>query len=423
MDFLDHTREQNPTLIEAAVDLHQSGEIPPNTVVVDLKTVRENTQSIVEQADRRGIDLYAMTKQFGRNPLAAQVIEDEGVGFVAVDIEGVKSLHRHGLSVEHVGHLCQPPTHDVPLVVEEVEPEVVTVFSHAKAKELSAVAADAGRTQDVLLRVVGEGDLFYPYQEGGFDEGGITEDAEAIDSLEGLSVTGVTSFPTVRFNIRAEREERLPNMDTILRAADRLESAGIEVSQINAPGDTSSEVIDLLAEAGATHGEPGHGFFGTTPVHFFDEERPEDPAWVYLTEVSHTMDDRAFAHGGALMGSDPSYGFWTDLYQQLRLYALIGSDSETITDGDEYALAEDAGFIDYNVPLHLGRGQDADVGDSVVYGFRNQVFVSRTKVAVVDGIGGDDPEVLGLFTRNGTLIDERERPVGIEETKALMESV
>jgi predicted amino acid racemase len=423
MDFLDHTREQNPELIEAAVDLHQAGEIPPNTVVIDLDTVRQNARSIVDRADERDVDLYAMTKQFGRNPLVGQVIENQGVGFVAVDIEGVKSLHRHGLSVEHVGHLCQPPTRDVPFVVEEVQPEVVTVFSHGKARELAAAATTAGRTQDVLLRVVGEGDLFYPYQEGGFDEDGVVADAEKIDALDGLNVVGVTSFPTVRFNIRSEREETIPNMDTILRAAETLESAGIEVSQINAPGDTSSEVIDLLAEAGATHGEPGHGFFGTTPVHFFDEDRPEDPAWVYVTEVSHTMGNRAFAYGGALMGSDPSYGFWTDLYQQLRLYALIGDDPATITDGDEYVLGEDAGFIDYNVPLHLGRGQDGDVGDSVVYGFRNQVFVSRAKVAVVDGIDRDNPEVLGLFTRNGTLIDELEQPRGAEETKALMDAL
>lgn len=423
MDFLDHTREQNPALIEAAVDGHQTGEIPPNTVVVDLDTVRANASSIANRAESRGVGLYAMTKQFGRNPLAAQAIENEGIPFVAVDIEGTKSLHKHGLSVEHVGHLCQPPTQDVPFIVKEVRPEIITVYSHAKAQELAAAASQAGRTQDVLLRVVGEGDLFYPYQEGGFDEEGIVEDAQAIDALDSLRVVGVTSFPTVRFNIRTEQEETLPNMETIMRAADRLEAAGIEVEQINAPGDTSSTVIDLLAEVGATHGEPGHGFFGTTPVHFFDESRPEDPAWIYLTEVSHTRGERAFAYGGALMGSDPSYGFWTDLYQQLRLYALIGSDPATITEGDEFVLAEDAGFIDYNVPLHLGRSQDADVGDSVVYGFRNQVFVSRAKVAVVDGIQRGDPEVLGLFTRNGTLIDERERPRGIEQTKTLMDRV
>lgn len=422
MDFLQHTVSQNDALVRTAVDFHQSSEIPHNTVVVDLDVVRENVREIADRADRNDLDLYGMTKQFGRNPLVASVIAENGIGFVAVDVEGAKSLHRHGLPVEHVGHLCQVPSNEVEYVVTEIEPEVITVFSHEKAEEIADAAADAGVTQDLLLRVIGEGDFFYDYQHGGFHEDELAEDAERIDDLDGARVSGLTSFPTMRFDIREQREKTLPNFETLLRAQEDVEAAlGRDLDQINAPGDTSSAVIPLLADEGATHGEPGHGFFGTTPWHFFDETLPEVPAWTYVSEVSHVEGDTAFAYGGNIAAADPSYGFWTDLYQQARLYALIGDDP-SVAD-DEFVLAEEGGYIDYNVPLHLGRGQSADVGDTVVYGFRNQVFVSRANVAVVEGVQDGEPELLGLFDRTGNQIDYHQQPVPTADTRELMESL
>lgn len=423
MDFLEHTVEQNPELIETAVELHQRGDIPPNTTVIDLDTVRRNARKIRMAADELDMNLYAMSKQFGRNPLACQAIANEGIGFVAVDIEGVKALHRHGLSVEHVGHLCQVPSEDVPYVVESVDPEVITVFSIQKAREISQAAEDAGTTQDVLLRVVGEKDLFYNYQTGGFPETEIVDAARKIQDLSGVHVAGLTTFPAVRFNIRDREEEVLPNMETLHKAADKLETElGIDVDHLNAPGDTSAAVLKLLNEEDVSHGEPGHGFFGTTPWHYFDESLPERPAWVYVSEISHTFGEKAFAYGGGLMGSDPSYGFWSPLYQQLRMYALVGDNPSALANPDEFVLAEDADFIDYNVPLDVG-SQSVEVGDSVVYGFRNQVFVSRSNVAVVDNIHASDPELLGLFDRTGNRIDYHQQPQSLEGTKSLMDKV
>lgn len=422
MDFLRHTVKQNPELVRTAIDLHQREAIPPNTVVIDLETVRRNTDKIKRATDEHSLSTYAMTKQFGRNPLVGKVINDRGIGMVAVDIEGTKSLHRHGIDVDHVGHLCQIPDQDVRYVVEEIRPEVVTVFSTAKAEQVARAASDAGRTQDLLVRVVGEDDLFYPYQEGGFHEDEVLEAVERIHALDGVRVVGVTSFPTVRFNILDEREETLPNLETLIRTADRIETElGIDVEQINAPGDTSAAVMELLANEGATHGEPGHGFFGTTPWHFFDQDLPEDPAWVYVSEVSHEESGDAMVYGGAIAAADPSYGFWTDKYQDLRMYALIGDSPDAVH--DDFALAEEGGYIDYNVPVHPRRGQEFSVGDSVVYGFRNQVFVSRAKVAVVDAISRDDPELLGLFDRNGNLIGDQEEPLGAERTKELFNRI
>ena len=68
------------------------------------------------------------------------------------------------------------------------------------------------------------------------------------------------------------------------------------------------------------------------------------------------------------------------------------------------------GFINYGT-LRLDEPSAARVGDTVVYAFRAQVFVSRCFVAVVSGIGAD-PVVEGVFTSTGFELDDKLLPVG-----------
>ena len=79
----------------------------------------------------------------------------------------------------------------------------------------------------------------------------------------------------------------------------RSPPSGRKDIEINAPGTTSTEILPMLASAGATQIEPGHGLTGTTPLHVF-EDLPEIPAVVYLSEVSHLIGDEAFCFGGGL---------------------------------------------------------------------------------------------------------------------------
>ena len=41
--FLDVTARRNPNLIDAAVELHQKGLLLPDTYILDLDTIEENT--------------------------------------------------------------------------------------------------------------------------------------------------------------------------------------------------------------------------------------------------------------------------------------------------------------------------------------------------------------------------------------------
>jgi len=72
--FVNRLRQSNPRLIQAAVELHQSGRINPNTYVLDLDSIEDNTRAMAKVASENGIQLYGMTKQIGRNPLLAQRI-------------------------------------------------------------------------------------------------------------------------------------------------------------------------------------------------------------------------------------------------------------------------------------------------------------------------------------------------------------
>ncbi|MDH5443073.1 MAG: alanine racemase [Hadesarchaea archaeon] len=402
MDFIETAVRRNPILIKVATEFHQSGIIPANTVVIDLDVVKRNAEIIKSEADKFGVLNYFMTKQFGRNPLICNVIRDSGIdSAVAVDIEDVKCLHRHNIPVGHVGHLVQIPMHEVEYVLKEVNPEVITVFSVEKAEEISKVAERLGKIQKLLIRVVGKSDFFYQNQEGGFPEEKVVTVVKTINNLKGVKVVGVTSFPCLRLNLRSKKLEPLPNFDTLIRTASRLEKElGMVVEQINAPADTSAMVMKILAENGATHGEPGHGFTGTTPWHAF-EDLPELPAWVYVSEVSHFLGDKAFAFGGGLMSADAPLGFWTYLYQKFRFYALVGREPETIV--EKKMLAGPAGYIDYYGPLYPGPSDKIMVGDTVIYGLRNQIFVSRANVAVVGGIQLKKPKLLGIFDRTGNL--------------------
>ena len=87
------------------------------------------------------------------------------------------------------------------------------------------------------------------------------------------------------------------NLATLTKAADALAKAGRTGIEVNAPGTTSSVMLQALAEAGATQCEPGNGLHGTTALHVM-EDLPERPAMLYLTEVSHLSGGKAYCFGG-----------------------------------------------------------------------------------------------------------------------------
>ncbi|CAA9476611.1 MAG: Protein containing an Alanine Racemase Domain, partial [uncultured Solirubrobacteraceae bacterium] len=354
--LLRRVAERNPRLIEAAFRLHRDRVVPPNSWIIDLDAIAHNADALSAKARDLGLTTYVMTKQYNRNPFVTHVALKRGLDkAVAVDIHGARVMHRFGIPIGNVGHLNQVPWREMGAAIA-MRPDVITVYSVENARQISQAAVAAGVEQDVMVRPIAEGDVFFPGQEGGFPEEDIVAAAAEIERLPNVRVVGVTSFPCVRYNFGEPGRTTPvanPNLATIVRVAERLrDELGLEITQINAPGNTAVETMELLAEGGATHVEPGHGLLGTTPNHLFDGSLAEIPSYVYLSEVSHHYSGRAYAFGG---------GFWSELAGFLTeadgteptLQALVGSDLDRLMSTVlEYEPLEQ--IIDYHASLRPG---------------------------------------------------------------------
>jgi len=426
MDFLETTVARNPKLVEGAFDLHRDEKIPTDTYLVDLDTVKRNAKLISEASSKAGIRNYYMTKQFGRNPLICKVIVDSGIeSAVAINLDETKILHRNGFKVDHVGHLIQIPSAEIDYVLRKVKPEIITVYSYEKATQIDHAARKIGIIQKIMLRPISSSDSFAPNAEGGTHLREIVSEVKRLSELANIRVAGLTSFPSFRFDLKQRKIVKTSNFESMMNAKKLIESeTSIQIEQINAPGSSCVEGMKILAEERATHAEPGHAFTGTTPWHAF-EDLPEKPALVYVTEVSHANSDRAYSFSGGLPQTG-YHGFFTMRYHQAFLYALTdkGGSFRTILAEPPPITMDSQAWPDYYTVLHQPTEFSLEMGDTILFGFRPQVYMSRSKVTIVRGIGTSNMEVLGSFDRNGNLLDPSdERPATKEKLDSLIREV
>jgi predicted amino acid racemase len=385
--FLHMTAKRNPRLIRSAVKLHQDGVIPPNTYVIDLDSLASNVQNLSETARENDISLYYMTKQIGRSGFIGKFIEQNGIDrAVAVDIDEANNLTEHQCKIGNIGHLVQPGKHQWKKVITEIRPEVITLFSYEKALQLSGEADKLGIKQDVILRVIGESDLIYPGQFGGIPLAELDAAAKEIQTLPGIQITGLTNFPAMQLNTSKTDYEFSPNLNTLLKGREILENLGIEVKQLNAPSSTSCHTIPLLKMHGITHGEPGHAMTGTTPLHAYDETQKEVPSMVYVSEISHMDEEHAYTIAGGY-------------YSRSNMENVLYGDNESSIFRKSTPIQK---ISNENIDYYgcVERKEDMKVGDSIIYAFRAQIFITRAHVAFVKGVGSCSPEVI-YFQRRG----------------------
>jgi predicted amino acid racemase len=398
--FLNLLRRRNPEFLEAIATLHRAGSLPANTYPIDLDAVGRNATAYAAETERLGLQPFAMTKQIGRNPDVSRVLVESGITHaVGVDLQCAIAAASGGLKVGHLGHLVQIPRHEADTAAA-LEPLYWTVFNETKAREAGAAALRRGRVQDVLLRVVQDGDRFYTGHEGGFPLDGIVAAADMIDDIPGVRFAGITTFPATLFDAERGAVGATPNRSTLTDAARLLKAAGRTDIEVNAPGTTSISVLESLADAGATQVEPGHGLTGTTPAHAVTD-LVEDPAIAYVSEVSHLWNDRAYVFGGGLY-VDPVLG---GVNTSAIVVATGGSGHPTARIADIEPLpvempAPEA--IDYYARIPLNGRTDIAVGDTVIFGFRPQVFVTRASTAAVSGVGTSTLRVEGIWAADGS---------------------
>lgn len=390
--FLKTLARRNRPFITAAVNLHQAGEIPANSYILDLDTMQANAQMIADEAKRLGLKVYAMSKQFGRNPAAFRALAAGGIDtYVAVDLACARPIHKAGYRVGHIGHLVQIPQAEA-VAAAKMKPDYWTVFSHEKAREASESSGQVGHSQQLLARIYADGDTFYTGHEGGFPASEIAAVADILDALPDATFAGITTFPALLFDPKTNQVSPTPNLRTLEKAAQALRATGRKNIEINAPGTTSCEVMGMLAAGGATQVEPGHGLTGSTPLHAV-RDLPESPAILYLSEVAHTYNGRPYCFGGGLY-VDP-------VFPSYDVRALVGADPDAAMGNAVKATLPPPSAIDYYGILEPSDGQTIRTGDTVIFGFRAQAFFTRAYVVPISGVSSGKPTVEGVWTSDG----------------------
>lgn len=143
-------------------------------------------------------------------------------------------------------------------------------------------------------------------------------------------------------------------------------------------------MLEALAGAGATQVEPGHGLTGTTPLHAV-QDLPELPAVVYLSEVSHSHGKEAFCFGGGLY-IDP-------VFPAYPLKAIVSREATSSSSALAMVDIPAPEAIDYYGMIDATGAVTPRVGDSVVFGFRPQAFVTRAYVVGLKGLSTGKPIV------------------------------
>lgn len=383
--FLDVLMRRNPGFIEAAQALHQQGAIPPNSYVLDLDAVERNARHFSTTASKLGMKTFAMTKQVGRHSGFCQAAMRGGIEkSVAVDMDCAVACHRAGMRTGHLGHLVQVPRGYADFAAGQLQPDYWTVFSEDKAREAAQAARRAGRVQNLLARIQTEGDTFYRGHEGGFAAQDIQAVADQIAAMPGAAFAGITTFPALLFDQETRKVIPTPNLQTLARAREALAAAGRDRIEVNAPGTNSSVVLAALAEAGATQCEPGNALHGTTPLHAV-EDLPEDPAVLYLTEVSHSHGGNAFCFGGGLY-IDP-------VFPKYDVKALVSSEPTTSRSALASVEIPDYSAIDYYGMIDATGPVKPRTADTVIFGFRGQAFVTRANIVGISGVASGTPAV------------------------------
>lgn len=383
--FIRQLKERNPNLIEAGFILHEEGLILPDTYVIDVDTLIDNAKKILGEANNLNIDLYFMLKQIGRNPYIAKELVKLGYkGAVVVDYKEALVMKKNNIPISNLGHLVQTPKS---LLREFIDYGVdyMTVFSLDKIKDINNEAKKLNKVQKILLKVVGNKDIIYSGQEAGFRLDELNDLVDEVTKLNNVIIDGVTSFPCFLYNDEINDIKATNNFSTLFEAKKILKDKGINISNINVPSTTSVHTLKMMKGYDITSAEPGHGITGTTPLHAY-KVLDEIPCIIYVSEISHNFDKKAYVYGGGY-------------YRRSHLKeAIVGKKFNY-----DYFRVEhpDDSSIDYYISLD----RMANINDTVIMAFRFQVFVTRSNVCLLRGLKDNKLEIIGTYTALGEIYE------------------
>ncbi len=375
--FLEMTMKQNQALVELTQAYLKTGQILPDSYVVDVDTLMENARHMLACAKEEGVELYFMLKQLGRNPLLAKRLIDLGFpGAVVVDYKEALLMMAWHIPISHVGNLVQVP-HAILEKILLYRPQYMTVFSFEKLQMIHEICTKHQIKQNIILRVYQNDDILYPGQEAGI----LLDDLESFltqaKKLHGCEIVGFTAFPCFLFQNKQNDLQPTSNVKTILNATSLATKLGFQIENINLPSGTCSHALRLIKSLGGTSAEPGHGLTGTTPAHA-KLSLDEKPCVVYGTEISHHFKGNSYCFGG---------GYYRRSHVQ---EALVGETKTKV-------LPTNLESIDY----YMGLEGIHKVHEPVIMAFRFQIFVTRSDVVLVEGLHHQSPKIIGVYDALG----------------------
>jgi predicted amino acid racemase len=127
------------------------------------------------------------------------------------------------------------------------------------------------------------------------------------------------------------------------------------------------------------------------------EDLPELPAVLYLTEVSHLAGGKAYCLGG---------GFYIDpIFPDYDVKALVGAEPTVAAIALRSVEVPPPSAIDYYAMIDATGSSAPKPGDTAVFGFRGQAFVTRAFVVGVSGISTGQPKVETIENGFGATAD------------------
>lgn len=373
--FLKRLLKDNKIFINESLKLYKKGNILPDTYIIDVDTLMYNAKNILDEANKYDIKLYYMLKQIGRNPYIAKKLENLGYkGAVCVDFKEAEIMMQNGLKLGNVGHLVQIPKNFLKKVIN-YGVEIITVYSLEMMKEISKIALELGKIQDIMIRVIESDSNIYIGQEAGLSSKEILDMLDDIKNLKGIKFKGLTSFPCFLYSLEENAIKKTNNLDSVINLKEILKEKGIEIEHINLPSATSIENLKDIKKYGGTHAEPGHSLTGTSPI---NKEKGEIPAYLYISEISHNFNNNSYFYGG---GYYPRANM-EEAYIDSKVVRVNKFNSENI----DYYLSIDGIYEIFN---------------PIILSFRTQIFVTRSDVVLLEGLRNNNIKIVARYTSNG----------------------
>ena len=201
-------------------------------VTIDLRKFRHNIEVVKETLDRKGIEVFAVSKVFSGNPMIAKEFEWAGIKSIGESrMDNLKKIQ--GLDMQKV-LLRLPMQSEIPDLIEYAD---ISLNSEIHTLELiSEAAIGRGFVHEVIL-MIDFGDL----REGFYDEDELFAAVERCQTLDGVRVIGIgtnlTCFGAV-----------IPTMDHMRRLVELKKAIerrfGVEIKYISGGNSSTYHLLD-----------------------------------------------------------------------------------------------------------------------------------------------------------------------------------